>query len=65
MAVKQYSEASNPSKFKFFVEDFLEFGKPKRIEEKIEDYRKFWNLAEVQKPIIGFDFIGFFPSLTA
>jgi len=39
----------------------LEFGKPKSVEEKIKGYQKFWNLAEVQKPLIGFDVGGFFP----
>jgi hypothetical protein len=49
------------SGIKFFVEDSLEFGKPKSVEEKIKGYQKFWNLAEVQKPLIGFDVGGFFP----
>jgi hypothetical protein len=39
----------------------LEFGKPKSVAEKIEGYQKFWNLADVQKPLIGFDVGGFFP----
>ncbi len=38
----------------------MEFGKPKSVEEKIKGYQKFWNLAEVQKPLIGFDVGGFF-----
>lgn len=39
----------------------MEFGKPKSVEEKIEGYQKFWNLEEVQQPLIGFDVGGFFP----
>lgn len=39
----------------------MEFGKPKSVEEKIEAYQKFWDLSEVQKPLIGLDVGGFFP----
>ena len=39
----------------------MEFGKPKSVEEKIKGYQNFWDLAEVQKPLIGFDMGGFFP----
>ncbi|RJQ55115.1 MAG: hypothetical protein C4530_16410 [Desulfobacteraceae bacterium] len=39
----------------------MEFGRPNSVEEKLEGYRKFWNLEDVGRPLIGFDVGGFFP----
>ena len=39
----------------------MKFGTQKSVEEKLEGYRKFWKLEDVDRPMIGFDVGGFFP----